>query len=31
MTDSTGLIRERCPRFDKWIATLEALAEGQEP
>jgi len=29
----TGLkgVRERCPRFDKWIATLEALAEERAP
>jgi len=25
-----GVVRERCPRFDKWVATLEALAEQRE-
>ena len=31
--EDTGLqaVRDRCPRFNHWIATLESLAEEQQP
>jgi len=31
--EDTGLqaVRDRCPRFDSWITTLESLAEEQQP